>query len=191
MGIGHRRAHIVGLTGAEQLNILLTHNVSARHGQPATHRLASGHHVGFHRNGVAYAKVLRVAQSASHPVGLLHDGTGVVGTHLLVAIASWGVALRLQRSTAFVNAKQVWRCIMKVAFLAINNTALQFARLLPCIHLLVGNIGYIFTYIRLHLIASFREVVEQAMVQVGLPRILLISGLHDIRPLRHGRSGRR
>ena len=186
VGVGHGRALIVGLAGREQLDVLLAHDVGARHGQPAAHGLARRHHIGFHRHGVAYAEMLGVAQMSFGAACLLHDGACVVGAHLLVAVASRRVALGLQRGTCLVYAEQVWGGVIEVAFLAVYDPTLQFSCLLPLVHLSVGDIGDVFADILLHLVACLREVGEQTVVQVSLPRIFVVGGLHDVRRLCRG-----
>ena len=130
--------------------------------------------------------MLGVSQTPFGAACLLHDGACVVGAHLLVAVASRRVALGLQRGTCLVYAEQVWSGVIEIAFLAVYDSTLQLSCLFPLVHLPVGDVGDVFADILLHLVACLREVGEQTVVQVSLPRIFAVGWLHDVRRLRRG-----
>ena len=167
-----RSQRVRRLAGGYQLHVLLAGNVRARIGQPTTHYFARWDGIGVdgQRIGDAHAlgsRQARVAPSvgSGQDFGQVLSIRAVAGTHLFAFLG------QLHLTTQGVDAKKVGTRVAEVALLAIEHHALQRARLFPLAHLLVGHVGQVTADIIFHLRLRQAEISQEALVQVGLPRV--------------------
>ena len=88
--------------------------------------------------------------------------------------------LRLDGSACTVYAEKVGSGVVEVQLAAVDDPRLECPRLLPGVHLRVGDTGDVLLDVCFYVAARLREVAEQTVMEVGRPRVGAVTRQHYV-----------